>query len=195
MIAADFVSRRLLGSLGALGYALCLAAFALGGSFPVLLVAAAVWGAASDAFVHGLEVALVDLAGDDLATALGRVNALGAVSDLLGPLTLAGAAAAGLSWRVVFAAGAALMLGYAAWVALLRLPPPRPRSEAASPIATVLEVARDFLGAANNDLPSARPTMGPGGRASEKPGERHSPSSPRHGGSTESVGSPAHLQG
>jgi predicted MFS family arabinose efflux permease len=144
-VAADFVSRRVLASLGALAYALCLTAFALGTSFPVLLLAALVWGAASDAFVHGLEVALVDLAGDDLPATLGRVNALGAVGDLLGPLTLATAAAIGLSWRAVFAAGAALMLAYAFWIALLRLPAPRPRSAQgrASPLATILEVARD----------------------------------------------------
>ncbi|MFN8558680.1 MAG: hypothetical protein U0531_15530, partial [Dehalococcoidia bacterium] len=65
-VAADYVSRRLLAAIGAAVYGLCMLAFATADSFAVLLVAAFVWGAAGDAFIHSCEVALVDLAGDDL---------------------------------------------------------------------------------------------------------------------------------
>lgn len=139
-VAADFVDRRRLASLGAFVYGLCLLTFATADAFPVLLTAAFVWGAASDAFVHGCEIALVDLARDRLAGVLGRVNALGAVGDLLGPLTLVAAAAVGLSWRGAFALGGLLMLAYALWLALQRFPRPRPGQ---APLAGLLAVARD----------------------------------------------------
>jgi predicted MFS family arabinose efflux permease len=142
-VAADFVDRRLLAGLGALVFALCMAVFALAGSLPVLLVAAFVWGAASDAFTHGCEVALVDLYRDDLAPVLGRVNAYGAVGDLLGPLTLAAAAALGIGWRSVFLFGAVLMLLYTAWIAGQTFPKPQPPQDAPTPIAAVLDVVRD----------------------------------------------------
>jgi predicted MFS family arabinose efflux permease len=109
----------------------------------VLLVAAFVWGAASDALTHAAEVALVDLYRDDVAPALGRVNAYGAVGDLLGPLTLAGAAATGLGWRGAFAGGAGLMLLYAGWLAARPFPPPRPRTFAETPARALLGVVRD----------------------------------------------------
>lgn len=142
-VAADFWDRRWLASLGALGYALCLLAFALGGSFAVLLVAGFVWGAAGDAFVHGCEVTLVDLYDDDVAPAIGRVNAYAAVGDLLGPLTLAALAALGLSWRAAFGFGGAAMLLYAGWLASQRFPRPSRPAEAGSPAQAVLAVVRD----------------------------------------------------
>lgn len=142
-LAADYVNRRLLSALGALVVGLALFAFALTHAFIVLLVAAFLWGAASDAFVHGCEVALVDLARDDLPPALARVNAYGAAGDLLGPLTLAAAEALGLGWRAPFALGGALMLLYAAWLLTQRFPPPTPAGEERSPLASVLAVLRD----------------------------------------------------
>jgi MFS transporter, FSR family, fosmidomycin resistance protein len=124
MAAADFVSRRLLGAAGAFVFALCLLAFAAGRSFLALAVASFVWGAASDAFVHATQLALAELAGHDLDATLARTNLLGSLGELLGPLTLAVAAGAGLGWRPVFATGGALMLGYAAWLGAQPLPPP-----------------------------------------------------------------------
>ena len=102
-VAADYVDRRKLASAGAMVYGLCLIAFALGHSFFVLVAAGLIWGAASDAFVAGCEVTLVQLYPDRIASVLARANAYGAIGDLLGPLTLAGAAAIGLGWRGVFA--------------------------------------------------------------------------------------------
>jgi predicted MFS family arabinose efflux permease len=144
-VAADFVSRRALAVFGAAMYAVCMGTFALADSFAVLVVAGFVWGAASDAFIHGCEVALVDLYRDQLAPALARVNAFGAVGDLLGPLTLAGAAAAGVSWRAVFALGAATMALYAVWLFTQRFPPPAPpeAEEEHTPFRAVLGVLRD----------------------------------------------------
>jgi predicted MFS family arabinose efflux permease len=140
MAAADFVSRRLLGAAGALVYALCLLTFATGRSFAVLAIASLVWGAASDAFVHATQLALAELAGDELDATLARTNVLGSVGDLLGPLTLAVASATGVGWRPIFAVGGVLMLGHAGALAAQRLPPPHPDG------ATPWSVARAVLG-------------------------------------------------
>jgi FSR family fosmidomycin resistance protein-like MFS transporter len=141
MAAADFVSRRLLGAGGALVFALCLLVFATSRTFVALAVASFVWGAASDAFVHSTQLALAELAGDELDAMLARTNLLGSLGELLGPLTLAGAAGVGLGWRPVFSAGGVLMLAYAAWLAAQRLPPPRPHGT--TPWSVVRAVVRD----------------------------------------------------
>ncbi|HEX3917455.1 MAG TPA: MFS transporter [Caulobacteraceae bacterium] len=150
VVAADHVSRRWLASLGAVAYALSLIAFGLAHTLPTLLAAAFVWGAASDAFIHGCEVALVDLAEDGLPRALARMNAWAAVGDLLGPLTLALCALVGISWRGVFLGGGVAVLGYAAWIASQRLPPPHPPEKRASVAGGILATLRDrrlmFLG-------------------------------------------------
>lgn len=143
LVAADYVSRRLLASLGALAYGLALIAFGLAHSLPMLLLTAFVWGAASDAFVHGSEVALLDLAGEDLPRALARMNGWAAVGDLLGPLTLAAGAWLGFGWRGAFLALGVLMLGYAAWLGSLKLPPPHPPERAPHPLVGVLTILKD----------------------------------------------------
>jgi predicted MFS family arabinose efflux permease len=143
LVAADYVSRRLLASLGALAYGLALIAFGLAHTLPMLLLAAFFWGAASDAFVHGSEVALVDLAGDDLPLALARMNGWAAVGDLLGPLTLAAGAAIGFGWRGAFLGLGGLMLGYAAWLGSMKLPPPHPPERAPHPLVGVLTILKD----------------------------------------------------
>ncbi len=123
-VAADFVPLRWLSSLGAAGVAAGMLAFGLGHSLPVLIVGGFVWGASTDAFFSGCEVALIGLCSEDeVPAALGRVNAYGSAGDLLGPLALAATLAAGLSWRVVFVAGAILMLGYAVLLACQTFPP------------------------------------------------------------------------
>jgi FSR family fosmidomycin resistance protein-like MFS transporter len=122
--AADRYSRRVITAGGAFGFALALAMFALGGSFAVLLVGGFVMGVASTAMVDAAEVALVDLAGDDLRRYLARSNLLATVGDLIGPVLVAGTLAAGLSWRVAFGVGAGLMGVYALALAAAPLPPP-----------------------------------------------------------------------
>lgn len=141
MAAADFVSRRVLGAAGAFAFGLCLLVFATGGSFVALAIASFAWGAASDAFVHATQLALAELAGDELDATLARTNLLGSIGDLLSPLTLALAAGAGLGWRPVFATGGVLMLVYAAWFAAQPLPPPRP--DGSTPWSVVRAVAGD----------------------------------------------------
>jgi FSR family fosmidomycin resistance protein-like MFS transporter len=139
--AADFVSRRALASAGALLYGLCMLAFAAGRSFWVFVVAAFLWGAASDAFLDAAQVALADLAGDDLDATLARANLFGAVGDLLGPVVLTVAVATGLGWRPVLAAGGLLMLGYAA--VLARQPVPAPAPGGTSPWAAARAALAD----------------------------------------------------
>ncbi|MGE0544715.1 MAG: sugar MFS transporter [Dehalococcoidia bacterium] len=143
-VAADYVDRRVLAAGGAFVQAFCLAGFAIADSFLLLVVVSFLWGMSTDAFVSGCEVALVDLYHDQLAPALARVNAFGAVGDLLGPLTLAAAAALGAGWRSVFLAAAVLMALYALWLVFQRFPPPRPpASEDHTPVRGVLSVLRD----------------------------------------------------
>lgn len=122
--AADRFSRRVIAAGGAFGLAASLAMFSLGASFTMLVLGGFVMGMASTAMVDGAEVALVDMAGDDLRRYLARSNLLATIGDLLGPALVAGAAVAGLSWRVAFAAAAVLMGVYALALAAAPLPPP-----------------------------------------------------------------------
>lgn len=124
LVAADFVSRRALASLGALVYASCLATFAVGHSFGTLAAASFVWGAASDAFVHGSSLALAELAGDDLDATLAGKDLFGSIGTLAAPATVAAAAVLGLGWRPVFACGAVVTAGFGAWLACQPLPAP-----------------------------------------------------------------------
>jgi MFS family permease len=123
-LAADFVSRRALAALGAVGYGACMIAFGAGRSFVVLAVAAFAWGAASDAFVHGAGLALADLAGDDLEATLASTNLLGSVGGVLGPISVAAAQATGIGWRPLLIGGGVVMFMYAAWLGAQPLPPP-----------------------------------------------------------------------
>ncbi|HEX2275071.1 MAG TPA: MFS transporter [Acidimicrobiales bacterium] len=142
--AADRHSRRAIAAGGAFGFAASLAAFAAGASFWVLAAAAFVMGTASTAMVEAAEVALVDLVGDDLRRYLARSNLLGTVGDLLGPALLAGVTAVGLSWRVAFGLGAALLALYGLALAATPLPPPAP-ADGETPTArgVLLAVVRD----------------------------------------------------
>jgi MFS family permease len=81
-------------------------------------------GMASTAMVDAAEVALVDMAGDDLRQYLARSNLLATLGALLGPALIAGVAFAGLSWRVAFALGAVLMALYGVMLAASPLPGP-----------------------------------------------------------------------
>src|SRR5690349_7698812 len=69
-VAADRMSRRLLASVGAAGYGVGLLLFAASHNFLTACLAVVVMGVASDALVRGCEVALADLAGEDLRACL-----------------------------------------------------------------------------------------------------------------------------
>ena len=122
--AADRWSRRVISAGGAVAFAVSLAMFAAGGSFAALAGASFLMGMASTAMVDAGEVALVDMAGDDLRRYLARANVLATVGGLLGPALVAAVAVAGLSWRVTFSAAAVLMGLYALLLAAAPLPPP-----------------------------------------------------------------------
>jgi predicted MFS family arabinose efflux permease len=126
-VLADFRSRRVIAAGGAFGFAAALATFGLSHSFLVIVVASVVLGCASSAMCDATEVALVDLAGAEPASQISRSFLFGAVGDLLAPALLIAAAAAGVSWRITFAVGAATCAIYGVWLASCRFPPPPPR--------------------------------------------------------------------
>lgn len=109
----------------------------------MLLLAGFVWGLADDALIAGTEISLVHLYPESLAPVLARVNAYGAIGDLLRPLTLSGAAALGFGWRSAFAFGGALMVLYAGSLAGQVFPRPRPREDGDGVIAGIISVARN----------------------------------------------------
>jgi MFS family permease len=122
---ADVVSRRRLAAISTSVLALTMAAFAMSDEFLVLAAAAFVYGAASDGMISPVEVALADLAGDDLDGALARTNLFATVGDFLAPALLGAAIVAGLGVRPVFWIAAVAFAGYAVWLASLPLPAPR----------------------------------------------------------------------
>ena len=123
---ADYRSRRLIAAGGAFGVAASLLAFAFGHSLSVLVSASFVLGVAATAMVHACEVALVDLAGEQLERAIGSASLFGAAGDLLGPLALIVAAALGWSWRVPFVVGAIFCAAYGGGLSTLPFPRPGP---------------------------------------------------------------------
>lgn len=145
-VAADYVDRRWLSSAGALAYGLAMIVFGLADSFALMIAAGFVWGAASDAFISGTDVTLIELARDDLQRTLSKQNAWSSVGDVLGPVTISAAVWAGIDWRMIFVGGGVLMIGYAAW--LVSLPFPKTETsddEESTPIRTVLALFRDPL--------------------------------------------------
>jgi predicted MFS family arabinose efflux permease len=139
--AADFVSRRVLAGVGAAVCGACVLTFAFGSSFAPLAIAAFVWAAASDALVHGAQVALADVAGDDLAPTLARMNLLGSVGDVLAPLAVALATVSGLGWRPLFAATGVGFIAFGIWLGTQPLPPPP--AAGPTPLRAVREVLAD----------------------------------------------------
>jgi predicted MFS family arabinose efflux permease len=122
--AADRFSRRVIAAGGAFGFAAALALFAVGDSFAYLALASFAIGLATTAMVDASEVALVDMAGEDLRRFLARSNLVGVAGDLLGPGIITAVALCGLSWRAAFAVGSALMALYGLVLSAAPLPPP-----------------------------------------------------------------------
>lgn len=142
-VLADHVSRRVMAAVGGVGYGIGLWLFAAAQDFHTLLVAVLVMGTFGDALVRAVEVALVDVAGDDVEPALARSNLLAAIGDLLGPLLLATALGTGLGWRAAFWAAGAMMVAYGLVLATQPLPRPAGPAEEGKPWRTMVEVARD----------------------------------------------------
>lgn len=142
-VAADYCSRRVICSAGAAGYAAALVVIGSAGSYALVLAGSFLVGVASTAMVDASEVALADLAGDDLERHLTTQNLLGSVGDLLGPLLVLGTIGLGLSWRACFYAAAVLVAAYGVWLATLRFPPPHPKEHGHTVHGAVWSVARD----------------------------------------------------
>jgi FSR family fosmidomycin resistance protein-like MFS transporter len=102
-----------------------------------------VLGLASTALIDATELALVDVAGDELPATLARVNLFGAVGDLLGPLVVVGATALGFGWRAPFVVSAVALFAFGLWLVRLPLPSPRRDPHRASPARALGAVARD----------------------------------------------------
>ncbi|MDP9020282.1 MAG: hypothetical protein M3N25_05710, partial [Actinomycetota bacterium] len=123
-VAADYRSRRVIAAGGAFASGAASLTIAGADSYGLLLGGAFVVGAASTAMVDTSDIALADLAGDDLPHQLRLQNLWGSVGDLLGPAIVVAVAALGLPWRVSFVVGAGLLLLYGTWLATLPFPPP-----------------------------------------------------------------------
>ena len=141
-VLADHVSRRVMAAVGGVGYGVGLWLFAAAHDFLTLFLAVVVMGTLGDALVRAVEVALVDVAGENVEPALARSNLLAAIGDLVGPLLLAGALATGLGWRAAFVAAGAMMVAYGLVLATQKLPRPAEQPEH-QPWRTMLEVVRD----------------------------------------------------
>lgn len=147
-IAADYVDRRRLAAFGAFSYGAAMLVFGFADSFALMVAAGFVWGAASDAFISATDVTLIELSRDDLPRMLSRQNALSSIGDVLGPVSIAAFAWAGVSWRYLFAGAGALMVLYGFWILALKFPEGTAEDddeEEAAPIRTVLGLFRDPL--------------------------------------------------
>jgi MFS family permease len=128
---ADRGNRRVLAAGGAALIAVGLAMFAVAAPFPVLAVAAAVMGGASDVMISPLEASLAELADDGLDRLLGRQHLITWCGDLLAPALLALGAATAVGWRGVFAITAVAFVVYAVVLARTNFPAPRHLDDAA----------------------------------------------------------------
>jgi predicted MFS family arabinose efflux permease len=142
-VAADYVSRRVLAAGGAFAFAASLLLFGAAHSFAALAIASLVMGLAATAMVDAGEVALADLAGDDLAPTLAAGNLLGSIGDLAGPVILIVATALGFGWRGPFVLVATLMAAYGLWLACSPLPPPSRTHDREPPTHALRAVLRD----------------------------------------------------
>ncbi len=141
-VLGDHRSRRAIGAGGAFGYAAALLAFGTGQSFAVLAIASFSLGLSATALVHGTELALVDIAGDDVTAYFARGMMFGAVGGVLGPVLLILAAATGFGWRAAFLACAPAMAAYGMWLSRLPLPPPS-HPEPSRPLHALRPILRD----------------------------------------------------
>ncbi|GAB3437818.1 MFS transporter [Actinophytocola sediminis] len=142
-VVVDHVSRRVMAAVGGIGYGAGLCLFATAGGFWVLFTAVVIMGLAGDAMVRAVEVALVEVTGDNVEPALARSNLLAAVGDLIGPLLLFGALGTGLGWRAAFFAAGGLMIAYGLLLASQPLPSPAEPDDDHQPWRAMLAVAKD----------------------------------------------------
>jgi predicted MFS family arabinose efflux permease len=140
-IAADYVDRRLMSTVGAVFYGLCLLLIASAHSLGLVLAGAFLWGIASDGMIAGCELTLIQLSGPRLTANLGWVNAFAAVGDLLGPLSVAFATGLGGDWRQILVTGGSGTLLYGLLLSRQSFPPRQPTPpDAAKPLDAIRAV-------------------------------------------------------
>jgi predicted MFS family arabinose efflux permease len=141
-ILGDHRSRRAIAAGGAFGYAAALLAFGAGQSFAVLAIASFALGMSATALVHGTELALIDVAGDDVTAYFARGMVFGALGGVLGPALLILAGATAFGWRAAFLACAPAMAAYGVCLGRLPLPPPS-HPEPNRPLRALRPILRD----------------------------------------------------
>jgi MFS family permease len=126
---SDGKSRKTVTWSGAMVLALSLVIIGAAQSAPWLLVGAFLDATGATMLVHGGEISIANALaaaglGHNLERVLARSNVFAVVGDAVGPLVVAATRAAGLGWRPLFFAVAALVALYG--VALTRLEFPEP---------------------------------------------------------------------
>ena len=120
----------------------------------LLLVGGALLGVGTTWMVSGAEIAIAHSVAERdgpaaLPRQLARVNLLGTVGDFSGPLLVAAARAAGVSWRVLFLAVAIAVAGYAMLLAAAAFPAPvRPPASSADQVPVSRQPSVWLLGLA-----------------------------------------------
>ncbi len=123
-VLGDHRSRRAIAAGGAFGYAAALLAFGAGQSFAVLAIASFALGMSATALVHGTELALVDVAGDEVTAYFAARHGLrcrrrGARAGTAHPR-----GRQRLRVARAFLACAPAMAAYGVWLTRLPFPPP-----------------------------------------------------------------------
>jgi Major Facilitator Superfamily len=132
LIRSDGTDRKHVCIAGALTTAVSLLVVAVAGGVWPLAAGGLIWGMGATALVEGGEIALSNGAEGPLERTLARVNLGAVLGDLSAPLVVAAARLAGVDWRWLFVAAAALTGGYAVVLARRRFPPPRPAPASAA---------------------------------------------------------------
>ena len=121
-ILSDAGHRRRIVLAGGVVFVTSLGAFALAGSYALLFGAALVLAPASGAFVGLSQATLMDVDPSVHERSMARWVVAGSIGVVVGPLLIAGAAGAGLTWRVPMLALAVLAVGFL--LAARRVDPP-----------------------------------------------------------------------
>jgi MFS family permease len=153
--ATDGRSRKPVTVAGTFVVAAALAVQAGAPGPALLLVGGGLLGIGTTWMVSGAEIAIANSVAerDDSAAVLprllARVNLLGTVGDFSGPVLVAAARAAGVSWRVLFLAVALAVAGYATVLAAAAFPAPaRPSASSAEEVPVGRQVSVWLLGLA-----------------------------------------------
>lgn len=142
----DVASRRRLMAFGATAIAASMLVSGTSPSYGVLLAGAALFGMGSGPLAHTADVVVVQSFPRSPERAFTRATFLDTTGAMLGPALVAGAAALGLSWRVVLAGLGAVVALYALAVSRTAFPPPTGRAvEGPPPLRSAVSGMRQAL--------------------------------------------------